>query len=106
MHQGAGFNRDVLRLPKGSARTGAGGGRWPAGKHPPRRSTAMVEIEQPAATDPVRETPWMDFVHTGPGSLAGRFLRSFWQPVYRAEDLRLGRARPLKIMGEDLTLYR
>jgi hypothetical protein len=28
-------------------------------------------------------TPWTDFAHTGPGTLAGRFLRTFWQPVYR-----------------------
>ena len=49
---------------------------------------------------------WDDFVHTGPGTLAGRYLRSFWQPVARSEDLHPGRALPLKIMGEDLTLYR
>jgi 5,5'-dehydrodivanillate O-demethylase len=48
----------------------------------------------------------VDFVHTGPGTLAGRYMRMFWQPVYRAEDLALGRAVPLKVMGEDFTLYR
>jgi 5,5'-dehydrodivanillate O-demethylase len=47
-----------------------------------------------------------DFAHTGPGTLAGRYLRRFWLPVYRAEDLRLGRAVPLRIMGQDFTLYR
>ena len=31
-----------------------------------------------------------DFVHTGPGTLAGRFLRNFWQPVYRVKDLKPG----------------
>src|SRR6478672_7692047 len=48
----------------------------------------------------------MDFVHTGPGTLAGRYLRMFWQPVYRAQDLAAGRAVPIQIMSEHLTLYR
>jgi 5,5'-dehydrodivanillate O-demethylase oxygenase subunit len=47
-----------------------------------------------------------DLYRVGPGTLAGRYLRRFWQPVYRLEDLPPGRALPLRIMGEDLTLYR
>jgi 5,5'-dehydrodivanillate O-demethylase oxygenase subunit len=43
---------------------------------------------------------------TGPGTPAGRYLRRFWQPVYHSVDLRPGRAAPLRIMGEDFTLYR
>jgi 5,5'-dehydrodivanillate O-demethylase len=56
-----------------------------------------------------RERPaddWTDFVHTGPGTLAGRYLRRFWQPVARSQDLPPGRAYPLRVMSEDLTLYR
>src|SRR5947209_4375376 len=49
---------------------------------------------------------YMDIEHTGPGTLAGRYLRRFWQPVYRADDLRAGQAKPLRIMSEDFTLYR
>src|SRR5438876_5416585 len=49
---------------------------------------------------------YMDIEHTGPGTLAGRYLRRFWQPVCRADDLPAGRAKPLKIMSEDFTLYR
>jgi 5,5'-dehydrodivanillate O-demethylase len=49
---------------------------------------------------------YTDFVHTGPGTLAGRFMRRFWQPVYRAEDLQPGHAKPIRIMHEDFTLYR
>jgi 5,5'-dehydrodivanillate O-demethylase len=30
----------------------------------------------------------------------------FWQPVFRAEDLAPGRAKPIRVLGEDLTLYR
>ena len=48
----------------------------------------------------------VDLYRTEPGSLAGRYLRSFWQPVYRANDLPAGEAVPLRIMGEDFTLYR
>jgi 5,5'-dehydrodivanillate O-demethylase oxygenase subunit len=29
---------------------------------------------------------------TGPGTLAGRYLRMFWQPVYHGCDLAPGRA--------------
>jgi 5,5'-dehydrodivanillate O-demethylase oxygenase subunit len=48
----------------------------------------------------------MDFVHTGRGTLAGRYLRMFWQPVYASEDLKPGYAVPIRIMSEDFTLYR
>lgn len=47
-----------------------------------------------------------DFVHTGPGTLAGSYLRTFWQPIYRSRDLLPGRAVPARIMSEDLTLFR
>jgi 5,5'-dehydrodivanillate O-demethylase len=45
-------------------------------------------------------------VHTGPGTLGGRYLRRFWQPVGRAQDLPAGRAVPVEIMAERFTLYR
>ncbi|MBM2809649.1 MAG: hypothetical protein HW416_408 [Chloroflexi bacterium] len=48
----------------------------------------------------------IDFVHTGPGTLAGRYLRRFWQPIHRVHDLAPGRALPVRVMGEDFTLYR
>src|SRR6266508_5493338 len=48
----------------------------------------------------------MDFVHTGPGTLAGRYLRMFWQPVCAYEELKPGYAVPIRIMREDFTLYR
>src|SRR5579862_234349 len=46
------------------------------------------------------------FAETGPGTLAGSYLRKFWQPVYRAQDLSAGQAVPLTIMSERFTLYR
>ncbi len=53
-----------------------------------------------------RKSNWPDFHHTGPGTLAGGYMRSFWQPVYHGEDLPAGRAKPIRIMNIDYTLYR
>jgi 5,5'-dehydrodivanillate O-demethylase len=47
-----------------------------------------------------------DFVHTGPGTLAGRYLRMFWQPICCSYELAAGQALPIRIMGDDFTLYR
>lgn len=47
-----------------------------------------------------------DLLLTGPGTLAGRYLRMFWQPIHLAADLKPGRAMPIKVMSEDFTLYR
>ena len=49
---------------------------------------------------------FIDLYRTEPGTLAGRYLRSFWQPVCRAKDLPAGEAVPLRIMSENFTLYR
>ena len=46
-----------------------------------------------------------DMVHTGPGTIAGRFLRNFWQPVATGGMLP-GRTRPVEVLGEKFTLYR
>jgi 5,5'-dehydrodivanillate O-demethylase oxygenase subunit len=47
-----------------------------------------------------------ELAHTDPGTIGGTFMRCFWHPVYRGEDLPAGRAKPIRIMGEDFTLYR
>ena len=47
-----------------------------------------------------------DLVSTRRGSLAGIFMRRFWQPIHRAEDLAVGQAKPITIMSESFTLYR
>jgi 5,5'-dehydrodivanillate O-demethylase oxygenase subunit len=47
-----------------------------------------------------------DFSRTGPETLAGRYLRRFWQPVYLAKDLPAGHSVPIRIMGEGFTVYR
>ena len=47
-----------------------------------------------------------DLEPVGPGTPAGRYLRRFWQPVYRLKDLPRATAKPIEIMGEKFTLYR
>lgn len=42
----------------------------------------------------------------GPGTLMGRYLRQFWQPVAMASEIPAGKARPVRVMGEDFTVYR
>ena len=62
-----------------------------------------------AAFDPTTEevpNDWSDFVHTGPGTLAGRYLRMFWQPVYISNELPAGQATTFRLLSEDFTLYR
>src|SRR5207245_5192386 len=72
------------------------------------RSTMAATSSQPRAQEfpPYSSTDWTNFAQIGPGTLAGRYLRTFWQPVYRAQDLPAGRAKPIRIMNEDFTLYR
>jgi 5,5'-dehydrodivanillate O-demethylase len=67
-----------------------------------RVGTEATEQQDRAGAAP----PWTDFAHVGPGTLAGRYLRRFWHPVMVARDLKPGRAMPVRIMGEDVTLYR
>ncbi len=47
-----------------------------------------------------------DITQTGPGTIGGRYLRSFWLPVSLSDQLAPGRAKPLQIMSEAFTLYR
>jgi 5,5'-dehydrodivanillate O-demethylase oxygenase subunit len=49
---------------------------------------------------------WKDFAYTGPDTIAGQYMRRFWQPIYVARDLKPGKAMPIRIMSEDFTLYR
>jgi 5,5'-dehydrodivanillate O-demethylase len=46
------------------------------------------------------------FSQTAPGTLGGTYLRQFWHPIARSEDLPPGRARPVRLLSEDFTLYR
>src|SRR4051794_16772716 len=64
----------------------------------------MVAVES-APADSAR-AEWEDYALTGPDTLAGRYLRRFWHPVSAAKELAVGRAKPLRILNEDFTLYR
>lgn len=61
-----------------------------------------IAMEQAPLSDPGT----VDYIRTGPGTLAGTYLRKFWHPVYRSSDLEPGRSKPLMIMSEKLALYR
>jgi 5,5'-dehydrodivanillate O-demethylase len=67
-------------------------------------TTTMTSATRERAASTKEE--WNEFSYTGPGTLAGRYLRMFWQPVYVAEDLPVGRPKPVRVMSEDFTLYR
>jgi phenylpropionate dioxygenase-like ring-hydroxylating dioxygenase large terminal subunit len=43
---------------------------------------------------------------TTPGTEMGRLLRRFWHPVALSKELANGAAMPVKVLGEELTLYR
>jgi 5,5'-dehydrodivanillate O-demethylase len=47
-----------------------------------------------------------DFMSIGPDTLAGRFVRTFWQPVYQSDQLPKGKPAALHTLGEDFTLFR
>jgi len=42
----------------------------------------------------------------GPGTPMGDLLRLFWHPIATAASLKTGEAQAIRVMGEDLTLYR
>jgi 5,5'-dehydrodivanillate O-demethylase len=56
--------------------------------------------------NPIEKIADGTFVQTGPGTLAGRYMRMFWQPIYVAGRLKPSRAVPIQVMGEKFTLYR
>ena len=43
---------------------------------------------------------------TAAGTPMGTLLRKFWHPIAVAEQLEKGKAQALRVLGEDLTLYR
>jgi hypothetical protein len=50
--------------------------------------------------------PFQDFAHTGLGTLAGQFIRHFWQPVMVSEDLEPMRPKRILVLGQYFTAYR
>lgn len=68
--------------------------------------TSEARVKRDELPDHQASSDARDFAHTGPGTLAGRFMRQFWLPVHVAEELPPGRAKPLKVLNEEFTLYR
>jgi 5,5'-dehydrodivanillate O-demethylase oxygenase subunit len=54
----------------------------------------------------MKPSKYSDFAHIGPGTLAGRFIRHFWQPIYLGSELKAGRPVRAQVLGEYFTLYR
>jgi len=59
-----------------------------------------------AEEDNKPEISYEDLLHVGPGTVAGRYLRMFWQPLWRSQDLAPGQVAPVKLLGEKFALYR
>ena len=57
-------------------------------------------------TDDARAEELRSLSETGRGTSMGTLLRRFWQPVAQSRDIAPGRARAIRRLGEDLTLYR
>jgi len=49
---------------------------------------------------------YSEYAYTGPDTLAGRYLRRFWHPIFHSDELQPGHAKPIKLLGEDFTLFR
>jgi 5,5'-dehydrodivanillate O-demethylase oxygenase subunit len=47
-----------------------------------------------------------DLEPVGPKTPTGRYLRMFWQPLIRAQDVGPGQVKPVEMLGEMFTVYR
>jgi 5,5'-dehydrodivanillate O-demethylase len=70
-----------------------------AGNSVPREDA--MENAQPTRQELLRQ-----LTQTAAGTLMGTLLRSFWQPIAVADSIAPGTARALRVLSEDLTLYR
>jgi 5,5'-dehydrodivanillate O-demethylase len=50
--------------------------------------------------------PEIDIATTRPGTPGGTFMRQFWMALDNSANLAAGRAKPIRIMSENYTLYR
>jgi 5,5'-dehydrodivanillate O-demethylase len=68
----------------------------------------MTLIEKSARERPPAPAARTDFdiASTRRGTPGGTFMRQFWLAVDSSADLPVGRAKPIRIMGENYTLYR
>jgi len=69
-------------------------------------SSAVVRTLAAARKKEKSGITFHDVGKTGPGTVAGQYLRLFWQPVCHATDVATKRTFPIRILGEDFTVYR
>ncbi len=60
----------------------------------------------PSSSPPSRSEQLRMLTQTTQDTPMGQLLRSFWQPIALSRDIATGAAIPLKVLGEELTLYR
>jgi len=71
-----------------------------------KQAPASPDTRDAKQGDHAARISYADILRVGPGTIAGRYLRRFWQPVFVSADLAPGQIKPIRILGEDLTLYR
>jgi 5,5'-dehydrodivanillate O-demethylase len=67
---------------------------------------SITSLAQPSERPQISIDLFDEAPFSGPGRLAGRFLRRFWTPVSLSSHLPAGRAKPITIMNERFTLFR
>jgi 5,5'-dehydrodivanillate O-demethylase len=72
----------------------------------PRPGAAAAAKANGAGRTHSRKEALRELVESAPGTPMGRLLRRFWQPVAISDDVAPGHAIPIRVMCEDLTLYR
>src|SRR5580692_9132520 len=75
-------------------------------KEGPMADMELLEPEMVESVPRIGAITFRDVGHTGPGTLAGRYLRQFWQPVFHSAEVAPGQSKAVRIMGQDFTLYR
>ena len=65
----------------------------------------LVESTDVRHTQTAR-APEIDIATTRPGTPGGTFMRQFWIALDNSANLPPGRAKPIRIMSENYTLYR
>jgi 5,5'-dehydrodivanillate O-demethylase len=66
---------------------------------------SVLRQTRPADIKPA-EVTLADIERVGPGTLNGRYMRRFWQPVLHCSELSPKQIKPIRIMGEDFVVYR
>jgi len=66
----------------------------------------MNMMQEPITYSQEKAKELEELSQTSPGTPMGRLLRRFWQPITASDKVKPGTAIPVKLLSEDLTLYR